>query len=310
MKKTLTFLFLVCIVSGCATYKFQKPDASAEQGYLAYYDGKPIAEYTVGENKSLPDLALAKKRFKRRRFSVERHYKQTGEIQSRLRSYLWDPPAMVIGFIGGVLRWPLIAAADYKYHRSPAYKARVDKLEEEKENRETARLNALRQKLDSYIAEDLTQEELSVEDKMLPGNPAPKTRLVRADKKIAKPAADLAKASSVGAKQKVADRPVAVTVPLVQEESALAVAVISAQPVKGYSPLKVKFSGQRSHSKSAKIVSYLWDFGDGDTSTQKNPENTYWSTTFGARNFTVTLTVRDQTGAFSSASCVIEVITR
>jgi microbial collagenase len=86
--------------------------------------------------------------------------------------------------------------------------------------------------------------------------------------------------------------------------------VISAQPVKGYSPLKVNFSAQKSHSKSGKIIAYLWDFGDGDTSTKKNPENTYWSATFGPRNFTATLTIRDDAGNTSSASAIIEVITK
>jgi len=85
--------------------------------------------------------------------------------------------------------------------------------------------------------------------------------------------------------------------------------VIIAKPAKGYSPLKVSFSGQKSYSKSGRIVSYDWDFGDGDTSVKKNPENTYWSTTYGTRNFTVTLTVRDDAGNTSSASTVIEVAT-
>jgi microbial collagenase len=88
-----------------------------------------------------------------------------------------------------------------------------------------------------------------------------------------------------------------------------AVAVITAGPVKGYSPLTVKFSGKKSFSRSGRIVSYHWDFGDGDISDKKNTENTYLSTTFGPREFTATLTVKDQTGAVASATSVIEVDT-
>ena len=76
MKKILVLFFLGFILSGCATYKFQKPATSGAKGYLVCYDGKPILEYTVGKEKSLPDLTLAKERFKRRRSTVEYYYKQ------------------------------------------------------------------------------------------------------------------------------------------------------------------------------------------------------------------------------------------
>ena len=344
MRKILFLLLLTFILSGCATYKFQK-STSGPQGYLACYDGYPITEYTVGKEKSLPDLALAKERFKRRRSTVEYYYKKMGRIETRLKSFLWDPPVMMAGFVGGVLRWPFVAVSDYKYNHNPAYKTRVDRLEEEKEALEAARADSLRKKLDAYIAEDLSKESLlKGETKTLvPALPAvqkavPKTETLPVSPE--KAPATLAPAPSVSTpptpvpatplpaiKEEPALKPpvepVAVTPPteeikpVIVEAAPVAkvvleppVAVIIAQPVKGYSPLKVNFSGSKSHSKSGKIVSYLWNFGDGDTSAQKNPTNTYWSTTFGSRSFTVTLTVTDQSGSVSSATSVIEVITR
>lgn len=281
MRKTLALLILTFILSGCATYKFQKPDAVA-QGYLAYYNDEPILEYTVGKEKSLPDLALAKERFSRRKSKVEYYYKEMDQMESRLKECFWDPPAMILDFFWGVLRWPFVAVADYKYNRNPEYKARVDRLDEEKEALETARLDSLRKDLDAYIVEDLVKESL------LPAVVDP-----------------------------VVVQPVAEIKPIVAEEVAVTrlaleppVAVIVAQPSKGSSPLKVNFFGQKSYSKSGKIVAYDWDFGDGDTSTKKNTQNTYWSATFGSRSYTATLTVRDDKGSTSTTSATIEVITK
>ena len=343
LRKILLFLFLIFILSGCATYKFQKSGVSSGgQGYLVCYDGKPITEYTVGTEKALPDLTLAKERFKRRRSKVEFYYKQMDQIESRLKGFFWDPPAMALGLIGGVLNWPFRAVADYKYNHNPKYKAKVDKLDEEKEALETARVAKLKRELDAYVAKDLVEEKggqgiveaVLSETKLEPGEPkaqaqiqeeapAPKTAVSAPaaepvvpsvqDAVVVKeePVVTSATESVVSATTAAEIKPLpAEEVPAVKIISEPPVAVILAKPVKGYSPLKVTFSGQKSFSKSGKVVSYLWDFGDGDTSTQKNPENTYWSTTFGARNFTATLTVRDDVGNTSSANVIIEVITK
>jgi uncharacterized protein YceK len=323
LRKILPLLILTVFLSGCATYKFQK-STSGSQGYLACYDGYPIAEYTLGKEKSLPELTLAKERFKRRRSTVEYYYKQMGQIESRLKAYLWEPPVMIVGFFGGVLRWPFTAVADYKYNHRPEYKAKIDKLDEEKDALRTARVNSLRKELDNYIAQDLSKESLPA------SAPLPAAQEVRSKteavsvipeaisssqavsavtKEEPAPAPAVKPALSVQAPEEV--KPVVVEpVPAAKIVLEPPVAVINAQPAKGFSPLKVRFSSQKSHSKSGKIVSYLWDFGDGDTSTQKNPENTYWSTTFGSRIFTVTLTVKDQVGAASITTSTIEVITR
>jgi len=84
-------------------------------------------------------------------------------------------------------------------------------------------------------------------------------------------------------------------------------AVIIAKPVKGPSPLKVQFSAAKSSVPGGRIVSYLWDFGDGDNSTKKNPQNTYWSATFGSRHFNALLTVKDDLGQTATSYVDIEV---
>ena len=317
MRKILALLILTFILSGCSTYKFQK-STSGSRGYLACYDGYPIAEYTMGKEKSLPDLTLAKERFKRRRLTVEHYYKQMDQIESRLKAFLWEPPKMILGFLGGVLRWPFIAVADYKYNHNPKYKARVDRQDEEKEALEVARVDSLRKKLDAYIAKDLAKESLpqAVAGAAAPVLPVMKEVIPKTEISPVNPKTTSAPLTPSVTPVAVVQLPVEIK-PAVVKEAPVAkivleppVAVIIAQPPKGYSPLKVNFSGQKSYSKSAKIVSYLWDFGDGDISTKKNPENTYWSTTFGSRIFTVTLSVKDQAGSVSSTTSVIEVITR
>ena len=334
MRKLLFLLLPALILSGCATYKFQK-STSGPQGYLACYDGTPIVEYTVGKEKSLPDLALAKERFKRRRATVEYYYKQMGRIETRLKEFLWDPPVMVAGALGGVLGWPFIAVSDYKYHHNPEYKARVDKLEEEKEALEAAHAANLRKKLNDYIAEDLSKESSAKAEVKAPAPALPVVQEVVPKAETLPVAPEKASAPSISppvikeesalnlpaktpaaaagpqeAKPAEEIKPVIVeAVPVVKAALEPPAAVIIAQPSKGDSPLKVNFSGSKSHSKSGKIVSYFWDFGDGDTSTLKNPTNTYWSTTFGSRFFTVTLSVKDQAGSVSTATSIIEVTT-
>jgi len=85
-------------------------------------------------------------------------------------------------------------------------------------------------------------------------------------------------------------------------------AIISAHPITGASPLKVRFRGDASRSDLGRIISYEWDFGDGDTSVLRNPSNTYWSTLFGIKTFTVILTVRDDAGNVATATQAIDVI--
>ncbi|MDD5692512.1 MAG: PKD domain-containing protein [Candidatus Omnitrophica bacterium] len=316
MRRILVLLFFAFVLSGCATYKFQKSGPSASQGYVATYDGKPVLEYTVGQGKSLPpDLTLARERFKRRRAKVEYYYKNMGQIRSRMMEFFWDPPAMLVDFMWGVVRWPFIAYSDYKYNRDPKYREKVDKLDEQKDALEKARVNSLREKLNAYINEDIAKESLK-QGQALSLAPAAAPKIEPpAEAQLPAPPAEPQPTvpepqPALVQSQPTEVKPVSVEVkPVVKPSPEPPVAVIIARPAKGFSPLKVNFSGQKSYSKSGRIVSYDWDFGDGDTSAKKNPENTYWSTTYGTRSFTATLTVRDEAGNSSSASTVIEVST-
>ncbi|MDD5115647.1 MAG: PKD domain-containing protein [Candidatus Omnitrophica bacterium] len=326
LRRVWFVLALSLLLSGCATYKFQKGSAPYDKGYVVSYDGKVIPEYTVGKNNSVPDMGLAKERFKRRRSTVEYYYKKMGDIESRFKEILWDPPAMAIDFIGGVLRWPFIAVSDYKYNRNPGYREKVDRLDEEKDELEKTRVNDLRSKLKVYIEEDLAREEGEAQSPVAKApvtEPPPVVPAAAVENKPVEPMED--KQVQAEAVQPAVP---AVTVAPVEQERTVAyneekvlpaakpvtfeppVAVISARPDKGFSPLQVNFNGGKSHSSCGKIVSYYWDFGDGDTSNKRNPVNTYWSTTYGVRSFVATLTVKDEKGQTASASVNIEVSTK
>lgn len=69
------------------------------------------------------------------------------------------------------------------------------------------------------------------------------------------------------------------------------VAAFSATPLTGQQPLEVTFTDQSTHIPT----SWLWDFGDGTTSTEQNPVHTY--TTAGYR--TVVLTATNSSGSDS-----------
>lgn len=334
LKKILILLFLAFILSGCATYKFQKSTSSKDAGYVVAYDNKPILEYTVGKEKSLPDLDLAKVRFNRRRATVEYYLKKSGEIESRFKEYLWDTPTMLLDFLGGILRWPYTAVSDYKYNHDPKYKARMDRLDEENDNFQRAKVNQYKEKLAAYIVQDLDKESLAPGEVVKTSVVATPVVSALVVKEVAAPASVVVGVPSATVEAPVVTlepvvavapavapvtevnsvveeiKPLVVEMPVIKKELIPPIAVITAKPEKGLSPLIVKFSGQRSTSKNGKIVAYHWDFGDGDTSTKINPENTYWSTIFGtARNFIVTLTVTDAAGATSSATSIISVTT-
>lgn len=63
----------------------------------------------------------------------------------------------------------------------------------------------------------------------------------------------------------------------------------SATPTSGKAPLKVVFADRSSGT----VTAWLWDFGDGRTSTKKNPVNTYRR----PGSYTVSLTVRGPAGS-------------
>ena len=353
MRRIGLLLVLSLLLSGCATYKFQKGASPYDKGYVVFYDGKQIPEYTIGQGSSVPELALAKERFNRRRATVEYYYKKMGQIEARFKELFWDPPAMAVDFIGGILRWPFVAVADYKYNRNPQYKEKADRLDEQKDELEKSRVNDLKAKLKAYIDEDLEKETarkgppvpeaiapvvaqptsatVPIEpEKVQPVNIEPAKQIVVGDVNVVTapvagiPAAPVVEQAPVASiepekvqkvlspepeRQIVAEgKKVLPVVELVKLEPPHA--VVLAKPTKGFSPLQVNFNGVKSSSPAGRIVSYSWDFGDGDTSTKKNPANTYWSTTYGSRIFTATLTVKDEKGQTASTSINIEVVTK
>jgi len=79
-------------------------------------------------------------------------------------------------------------------------------------------------------------------------------------------------------------------------------AVASAQPLWGYAPIAVQFTGNQSFDPDGDPLTYQWDFGDGGTSTQANPSHTY--NVNGTHQ--VRLTVTDDEGA--SATFFLKII--
>jgi PKD repeat protein len=80
------------------------------------------------------------------------------------------------------------------------------------------------------------------------------------------------------------------------------VAVATANTEGGDIPLSVTFNSAGTTDLDGNIVSYLWDFGDGTSSTAQNPQHTY--TTPG--KYVVTLTVTDNLGATSTDTVSLE----
>ncbi len=63
----------------------------------------------------------------------------------------------------------------------------------------------------------------------------------------------------------------------------------------GCYPLKVQFT-EASSTSNGNIISWLWDFGDGATSTDRNPSHTFTS----AKNFNITLQVKTSNGCVAT----------
>ncbi len=74
-------------------------------------------------------------------------------------------------------------------------------------------------------------------------------------------------------------------------------------PYSGTEGQAVSFSSAGSSDPDGSIVSYLWDFGDGVTSTAADPSHTYAA----AGTYTVTLTVTDDQGATGTATTTADI---
>ncbi|MEK6727440.1 MAG: PKD domain-containing protein [Candidatus Omnitrophota bacterium] len=307
MRKTTVLILSALLLSGCATYKFQKGQSPHDKGYVASREGYTILEYTIGTDNTVPlTVGLAKERFKRRRRVVEHYYKKMGNIENRFKEAVVDYPVMFFKLALGAFKMPGIAVKDFRYERNPKYRERIDKLEEEKEAQEQARIKKLKDALDNYIQKDVEKEKPKVELKqevpeqgMVEKTPAPETKAAVLEKVELKEERQSEK--SIKKVSQAAKEP---------DKNLQIKAVITARPEKGFSPLRVHFSGNKSHSKSGKIIFYSWNFGDGDTSTKENPVNTYYSGSFEPREFTVALTVQDSTGNTASTTTTIEALNK
>jgi hypothetical protein len=313
MKKIAALLLLTFLLSGCVTYKIQPGKPPFDKGYVVTRDGYQIPEYTVGKNGSVPDKDVAEQRFKRRQKTVESYYMKMGIIESRFTEYVWNPPVTILKAIGGFFRLPFVMASDRKYETDPKYRAQIDKEEDEQFEKEKARIKGLREELNIYVQKDLLVEEERPETKVpavVPAAaivPAAKSRPVTDKVKLVEPGLEEAQPIQPATIEEAVTAPVEIKPPVVLPAP---VPVIVARPTKGFSPLRVQFYGSQSHSPNGKIVSYEWDFGDGDISKLPKPANTFLSATYGSRIFIVTLTVIDSKGQRASANTSIEVLTK
>lgn len=159
MKKVVILFLVALFLSGCATYKFHHgKEPYHHKGYVVSRDDYAILEYTVGKDNAVPNLALARERFKRRRRIVEHYYKRMGFIENHFKMVFWNPTIFSLKIAGGLFRLPSIAISDYKYEHNPQYREKIRKLQEEKDSREEAHIKKLKDELDVYIQKDLTKD--------------------------------------------------------------------------------------------------------------------------------------------------------
>ncbi|WP_400072158.1 malectin domain-containing carbohydrate-binding protein [Zobellia russellii] len=92
----------------------------------------------------------------------------------------------------------------------------------------------------------------------------------------------------------------AIEIVSVGEVNEAPVAFASATPLNGVAPLEVNFNGSNSIDDE-EVVSYIWDFKDGSSSTQINPVHTFVS----PGEYEVSLTVADAQGETDTHSVTV-----
>lgn len=85
------------------------------------------------------------------------------------------------------------------------------------------------------------------------------------------------------------------------------VAVAEQNVLYGPGPLTVQFTGSNSTDPENGVLTYLWDFGDGTTSTSANPSHLFTAPSGVPTVFTVTLTVRDDQNQPNSTTIAVNV---
>jgi len=82
------------------------------------------------------------------------------------------------------------------------------------------------------------------------------------------------------------------------------IADIQANPTSGKSELKVDFLSTNSYDPNGSVLTYSWDFGDGNKSTEENPSHTFVNNTTNPIEFKVTLIVTNSSGIKSVPATV------
>ena len=75
----------------------------------------------------------------------------------------------------------------------------------------------------------------------------------------------------------------------------------------GPGPLNVNFDGSQSSDPENQSLSYLWDFGDGNTSTQENPSHTFTPPNNNPTQYDVSLTVTDNANNTDNTTIIVSV---
>jgi len=158
LKQTAIIFALVFVLTGCATYKYDKA-SDPYKGYVVKRNDYLIPEYTTDtKNKAPEDLALAKARFKRRHAYVEDYYKKMGRIENQFKALFVDYPIEFVGLMTAVIRLPFVAVSDFKSENNPKYREKVEKREEALDKKEDRKRMSLQDALNKYIEKDLENE--------------------------------------------------------------------------------------------------------------------------------------------------------
>ena len=83
------------------------------------------------------------------------------------------------------------------------------------------------------------------------------------------------------------------------------IAIIEADTFYGGNSLTVHFDASQSYDPVGFPITYLWDFGDGNTSTDIQPIHTFTTTNSNTTSFPVTLTITDSLGAIGTDQIVV-----
>jgi PKD repeat protein len=84
------------------------------------------------------------------------------------------------------------------------------------------------------------------------------------------------------------------------------IAIISANRLQGYPPLEIAFDGTGSQRVETPIVSYHWDFADGDTVESATVTHSFED----RGTYAVVLTVTDADGLLGSTAKTVQVLNR